>query len=298
MIDDNQTKVYDQTPTKQISNGVWRVEDHIGGFDSQGFNQILSSIEQSEIRTEYVFPEWIKQKYSQHQFKFDAEMMIRNNNLLAAVKYTNSNLATEFDNFLCCFNRSGHNGRQWLVESLHARGLFDPEYCSKGFELFIDQTDCSSTHEFKQQQIMHGVGAPMDVKNNLTELSPIILKSFLNLVSETVPESYVPFPTEKFLFPILNKRLWVAYAQPGYHKFIVDTLGFQLYDFLDYSFDSILDPHQRLATLLDKIEPYSKCTKQEWHTIHREATATIEHNYQWVTSGKFINRLRELNEVK
>lgn len=102
----------------------------------------------------------------------------------------------------------------------------------------------------------------------------------------------------KILFPILNKRLWIAYAQPGYHRFVADILGFRLHSFFDYSFDDIPHPQLRVSELMNVVKPYSTLSKHEWDKIYQEAKETIEYNYQWASSGKFINRLRELNEVK
>lgn len=86
---------------------------------------------------------------------------------------------------------------------MYANDLFNPEYCSKGFGLgtniFTNSRRNETIQDFKKQQIIHGAGAPMDVNTNLKELSPMILKSFLNVVSETVCESYVPFPTENLI---------------------------------------------------------------------------------------------------
>lgn len=289
--------IYGQTPTKQLNEGVWQLDDHLLGFDRQGHNQMLSSIESAEIRTEYILPDWVKQRYPQHTFKFDAELMIRNNHFINAIESDVEPASLMFDNFLCCFNRSLNAGRQWLVKELFERKLFNSKFCSKGFVIPQQKFD-AEIHNFLKLIVMQGTGNSVDVCSNLAELSPLISSSFINLVSETVPESYVPFPTEKFLFPVLNKRLWVAYAPPGYHEFLTDVLGFQLYDaFFDYSFDKITDPKQRLTTMLDEIEPYSKLSDRAWNSIYKALESTIEHNYHWAKTGQFINRLRSLNEV-
>lgn len=286
-----------QTPAQQLLKGVWQLDDHLYGFDCYGYNKMLSSIEAAEIRTEYILPDWVKQKYPQHIFKFDAELMIRNNHFMKAISVDLAPSSLSFDNFLCCFNRSLHPGRQWLIQELFRRKLFDSKFCSKGFVIPQQKFD-AIIHNFLKSIVMQGTSSSVDVCSNLADLSPLISSSFINVVSETAPESYVPFPTEKFLFPILNKRLWVAYAPPGYHKFLSDVLGFRLYDdFFDYSFDKIKDPEHRLISMLDEIEPYSKLSKNAWHSIYKALKPAIEHNYHWAKTGQFIERLRNLNEV-
>lgn len=297
-----------QSPITKIRDGVWQFEDHQNGFDCNGFfkvsgdrsgcEEIVNSTEPVEIHTEYILPSWVKQNYPQHTFKFDAELMIRNNHFEKAINYENIDQQLVFDNFLCCFNRSEHVGRHWLTEELFKRKLFSPDYCSKGFQIPNNHID-AQMHNFRKMIVEHGTNIDAsDVVSNLTELSPLIKPSFINLVSETLPENYVIFPTEKFLFPILNRRLWLAYAPPGYHKFLVETLGFQLYDdFFDYSFDAVEDPCTRLSTLLDSIEPFSKITKNAWYSIYKSLEPVIEYNYQWAKSGQFIDRLRALGEV-
>lgn len=289
--------VYNQTPVKKLNDGVWQLDDHLLGFDSQGYNKLISSIDPAEIHTEYVLPDWVKKNYPQHTFKFNAELMIKNNHLMQAIEFDNPTSLLTFNNFLCCFNRSHHPGREWVAKELFRRNLFDPKFCSKGFVIPQQKFD-ASIHNFLKQITIHGISSQVDVKSNLFELSPLISSSFINLVSETVPESYVPFPTEKFLFPVLNKRLWISYAQPRYHEFLTDVLGFQLYDaFFDYSFDKIKDPQQRLISMLDEIEPYSKLSNSAWRSIYKALEPVIEHNYHWAKTGQFIDRLRSLNEV-
>lgn len=278
--------------------GVVQCGDHLGGFDQHGFNQALDILEPAEIHVEYVLPDWIKQKYPQHTFKFDAELMIRNNHFEKAISYKDVKQPLVLDNFLCCFNRTGNVGRQWLVEELFKRGWFDPNYCSKCFQSPANHIDVK-LHNFRKAIICHSADiSETDALANLAELSPLIKSSFINLVSETVPENYVPFPTEKFLFPVLNHRLWLAYAPPGYHKFLSEILGFRLYDdFFDYSFDDILDPKERLNALLNSVEPFSTLTKKAWDSVYKVLEPAIEYNHQWATSGQFIDRIRNLNEV-
>lgn len=289
---------------RSLANGALEVGDHLGGFNFQGRSQFLDAHDPPELcaastlHVEYILPTWVKQKYPQYNFKFDADMMISQNHFEQAIGYNNQDRTLIFDNFLCCFNKSGHSGRQWLIQSLFLKDWFNPQYCSKDFVIPHTQFN-AKLHNFNKTTIVHGIKVdPANFQTNLADLSPIIKSSFLNLVSETVPESYVPFPTEKFLFPTLNRRLWIAYAQPGYYKFLTETLGFRLYDdFFDYSFDSIAHPQTRLSVLIDSIEPFSKLSNKAWCSIYKSLEAAIEYNYQWATSGQFIDRIRALNEV-
>ena len=298
MTEEEMQSLRDKFPSSQLSDGVLQLWDHIDGFDKDGNNQILPAFPPQEIHIEYLLPDWIKQKYPQHTLKFDANLFIKNSHFENALTHTASPDIVEIDNFLCCFNKHPHIGRQLLVESLILKGWFNPAYCSKWFK--ISGHKYSSHAEAAEKIIAHSAEDfhPMDFQTNLTALTPLVQASFLNIVSETIPESHIPFTTEKLLFPILNQRLWVAYAQPGYHKFVSEILGFRLYDnVFDYSFDTITDPPQRLAALIKSIEPYATLAKQDWHRIHKQMESTLEYNYQWATSGQFITQLRKLNEV-
>jgi hypothetical protein len=274
--------------------------DHLGGFDVYKNNDVLNSIKSgTTVRTEYLLDHQIKKLYPNINIKFDAKLMIQNNYLkkcLAPVSLPDK----EIKNFLCCFNYGYHVGREKLVVKLIELGWFDFEYCTKGFAL--DGYTSNSLHTslgvspFQQIRTIPSLSR-YDLKDNIKSLSPLIQKSFVQLVSETIPDSYVPFPTEKILFPIVNKTLWVAYAPPGYHTWIEKYFGFKRHTIFDYEFDQIQDPTVRLDTLVSMLSSFSAMSQDQWHEIYLKEKDIIEFNFDWAQSKKFIQHLEQFDEL-
>jgi hypothetical protein len=290
--------------------------DHLGGFDSQGNNEVLKLIPtNSTVHTEYLLPLSIKNLYPNIQIKFDAILMIKNNHLQSFSKST-SDINKKIENFVCSFNRSYHVGREYLVMELFNLGWFNFDYCTKGFELenspgnvktFCNATPFNlknlykehtkSTNFLKEIKLVSPERSD-DLEHNINSLSLKIQQSFVQIVSETMPESYVPFPTEKLLFPIVNKTLWVSYAQPGYHTWVTQHLGFKKHKIFDYEFDSIADPLLRLKALTNMLARFSTMSQSEWYDIYQQEKEVIEFNFDWAQSKKFIEHLKKFNEVR
>lgn len=276
-----------QWPTEIGINGEIRYHDHLSGFDSAGYNQILDRVPAgSTVYTEYNLPAHIKHLYPDINIQFDSQMLVRNNflNQYPAEYVPEPKTIT---NFVCCFNHSYHTGREYLVAKLIEQNWFDLDYCTKGFVL----DGYSDTVDAYQKTRIVSCTNKNDLDSNLRALSPMIQQSFVQIVSETIPHSYIPFVTEKMLFPISNKTLWLAYAQPGWYQQVEEFWGFRRYQSFDYSFDTIQDPIQRLDALIDAIRPYSTMTVAEWQTVYQQEQEIIEYNFEWARSKKFIEQL-------
>jgi hypothetical protein len=305
---------------KRINDSTVLARDHLGGFNSDYENNILDSIESgTTVYTEYIFSDVVKNQYPNLNLRFDAELMIRGNcleqlsNLAQTFIVDNRTFIPEVGNgrithFLCCFNRSAHVSREWAVSWLHHLNWFNPYYCSKHFP--IQHHFCHTHPDLKTQYQNHTFdqtflnsivmfdynGTSTDHRSHLQVLSPKIQQCFVQLVTETVSESYCPFPTEKFLYPILNKTLWVAYAQPGYHQFIEQHMGFKQYQTFDYEFDNIADPLNRLKAITDMLAPFAQLSRLDWHDIYLVEKDTMDHNLELIRTGSFVNKIRSFNE--
>jgi hypothetical protein len=185
--------------------------------------------------------------------------------------------------------------------------MFDPNFCSKHFsitpdELFrhlVDQKNIpitlSEANDFIKNIYNHGDSTDMAANSyairDLGDLSSIIKKSFITAVSETVADSYVPFPTEKICFPIVNKSLWIAYAQPNYYKFIEKYMNLKPYVGIDYSFDEILNPTQRLDAVIEELKRLRLLSDAEKESMYQSNQSIIDHNFTVLTSGEMIVNL-------
>ena len=111
-------------------------------------------------------------------------------------------------------------------------------------------------------------------------------------------DSYYPFVTEKFLYSIVNRGLFLGYAQPGWHKIIENNYGFRLYtNLFDYRFDSIINPIERLIELMTMISKFSKLTSAEWHDLYLLESESIEYNYDHYFSKSYLKSLKQFDNT-
>lgn len=286
------------------------------------------------IHTEYILDDQVKRKYPNLDIRFAAVTMIQGNNLLAVDRYArlvDQDLPTDVKvNFLSSFNKAANTGRIWLVLWLHDLGWFNDEYCSKHFEIvntpregwvwspipdevlylyskYIGNDYNLFTKKYTRNQFLKKIikfekiikfgNQQHTTSDDLKILAKLNQLSFVNLVAETGPTNSIPFPTEKSLFPVVHKTLWVAYAPPGHHKFMFEKFGFRPYQCFDYAFDQEPDPVERLGKLTLMLTKFSKMTPDQWQDIYNQEKETIEFNFEHVASGSFLTLIQQLNQI-
>lgn len=279
--------------------------DHFGGFDSVGNNTILTSINQYAKDkqknyvidiTQYVEPS-VKESYQYIDLKFCFDFQEKY--LWSKFKEYNMHPEIDYKNFVCSFNGNAHVSRKLLVSTIHKFGWFDPEYSSKNFVYtedsllghvndYVGEQDSfynkffsgkDSSSNFFQTPNSFG-NVKWNHSSNIYNLEHKLTKSFVHIVSESVATSYQPFITEKFLYSIVTRGLFVTYAQPGWHAHLEKYYGFKKYNKLfDYKFDSIQNPVQRLIELMTMLSKFSMLTPAEWYDLYLLEQDTIEYNY-------------------
>jgi len=310
-------------------NNLW-IRDHLGGFDINLESDVLNSAIQfakenniSTIEVGYVFSDYFSRRYGIN-FSYRQELVGGNGweELTAYTRHPGIN----YNNFICSFNGSNHVSRQLLSSMLENRGYFDPHYSSKNFtsstdkiighlnnlDLTEDEIELydkffKNTNEFNDTVYSFGHSRDADGKfhddfghsNNIYNLESKLTQSFVHIVSETMATSYYPFVTEKFLYSIVTRGLFVAYAQPGWHTHIEKYYGFKLYDkIFDYSFDSIQNPVKRLIKLIEMISKFSKLSVDDWRDLYFVLeNDTIEYNYNHYFSGNYLEHLKQFDTV-
>jgi len=284
--------------------------DHLGGFDSNLHNTKLERINnfakhKNKIVDLYVsnfMDVSVTKKYSNLTFKLSVFPGLK--------QFFDYNIHPnlEYKNFICSFNGTPHVGRKFLVCALKKFGFFNPEYCSKNFALSkhnidghlndfvadktayynkffsIDEDFLKSIYSFGHVRFDH--------KTNIYNLESKLTQSFLHIVSETLPTSYVPLISEKFLYSVITRGLFLAYAQPGWHGHLEKCYGFKKYVHLfDYGFDSVQNPVERLIALLTMVSKYSNLSVHDWHDLYLLESDTVEFNYDWYFSKDWLKKL-------
>ena len=286
------------------------VGDHLGGFDENLTNFLLDHLSTGAtnnciVWADQIFNANVRANYPNLKFKLNFP-----NWLWKSLADYNIHPNIQYKNFICSFNGSAHISRKLLVSILKKFGYFDPAYSSKNFcysveilsghinnyvptqesfynKFFISDTSenfFQSTNSFGHVRFTHN--------QNIYNLESKLTESFLHIVSETMATSYQPFVTEKFLYSVVTRGLFLAYAQPGWHKHIEKYYGFKLYTKLfNYNFDSIQNPVERLVELMTMISKFSYLSPIDWRDLYLLEQDTIEYNYNHYFSGNYLKSL-------
>lgn len=287
------------------------IVDQMGGFNIDLTCKLLDKLNAQnyckKIYTQYITSDF-KHNYPMLDISFSAELQ-NDINLRHFVKY-NVHPRNEFNNFICSFNGAPHTSRKMLVSALHKFGYFNSSVCSKNMQFSSDTLtgnisdfclDNAAYYDkffsFDEEFIntIYTFGhTRFDHANNIYNLEDKLTQSFLHIVSETLATSYVPFVTEKFLYSIVTRGLFLSYAQPGWHAHVSKYYGFKLYTKLfDYRFDSIQNPVERLIELLTMVSKYKTLSKDDWRDLYLMEQDTIEYNYDHYFSGGHLTKLQE-----
>ena len=293
------------------------LKDHHKGYDKDLRNVLFDKIKsrQHTIITHTVIDEQVKKNYPHLHFKFSADMQDKLN--LGHFKNYKKHPIINYNNFVCSFNGTNHVSRHLLSSILENQGYFNPHYSSKNFAInedkilghlnYLDLTEneielydkfFKSTDEFNNTVYSFG-HARFAHADNIYNLDNKITQCFLHIVSETMATSHHPFVTEKFLYSIVTRGLFVCYAQPGWHAHIKKYYGFKLYDkIFDYSFDCIQNPVKRLIKLIEMISKFSKLSADDWRSLyHVLEKDTVEYNYDHYFSGNYFRHMKQFDKT-
>jgi hypothetical protein len=304
------------TNTADIPDRFW-FNDHFGGYDRDLYNPVLRSIDDLaakrhsyfEFLHHQILDDRIRKKYPSIKFHYSPQMMY--DTLLRHFENYHVHPEIKFQNFVCSFNGSPHVSRKLLAAVLHRFEWFDPDYCSKNFCHDVDAIDGHladyvgpDEHQFYRKFFIGDRSSEFFDKiysfghdqyrhsSNIYRLEHLLTKSFLHIVSETVATSYYPHVTEKFLYSVITRGLFVAYAQPGWHEHLSRCYGFRQYQkIFDYRFDSISNPIERLVEMMCMIAKFSVLSSDDWRDLYEMERDTIEYNYDHYFSGQYLRQL-------
>jgi hypothetical protein len=290
--------------------------DHIYGFDKNFDNAILGEIQKNlnntghmiNVLCGYILTNNIKNKYPNLSLDYCIDKKYQS--MYSKFNDYNIHPAINYKNFICSFNGSSHVSRKLLVSILQKFGHFNPEYCSKNFSYPIDTLDghlsdyineslpfyrkffiSENSKEFFQTIYSFG-HQRFEHSKNIYNLESKLTESFLHIVSETMATGYYPFVTEKFLYSIVTRGLFLAYAQPGWHDHVEKYYGFKKYTKLfDYRFDTIQNPIERLLELITMISKFDQLSPAEWHDLYLLELDTVEYNYDHYFSRDYLTCL-------
>lgn len=306
----------------EIKNGIASISDHLNGFDIDYRSSVLEQIIDiardkniNQIVTAYILDDKIQLRYPDIHFSFNLSNVGGYGWERMHKRYT-QHPPINYNNFICSFNGSDHVSRKLLVAILERFGYFTTNYCSKNFVFTRDKLDghivdyvgdqynfyCKFFIADDSDAFFDTVNSFGHIRfehaNNIYNLENKLTESFLHVVSETMATSSVPFVTEKFLYSVVTRGLFLAYAQPGWHDHVEKHYGFKRYTKLfDYHFDSIQNPVERLVELMTMISKFSVLSSADWKDLYQLETDTIEYNHAHYFSGDYLKYLQNFTNT-
>ena len=293
------------------------LEDHLSGFDQHFFNPILSKLDaycknnNTVVYYHQLIESDVIKKYPNLRLKFNLPAHIKRNLWQAFNDYT-QHPEIHYKNFICSFNGGDHISRKLMVAILKQFDYFNSEYSSKNFVFTVDKIDGHLTDYVYDQNRFYRkffIAADSDTffntvnsfghvrfnhAQNIYNLELKLTESFLHIVSESMATSYVPFVTEKFLYSIVTRGLFLTYAQPGWHDHVEKYYGFKRYTKLfDYRFDNIINPVERLVELMTMVGKFKFLSSDDWTELYQIEQETIEYNYDHYFSGGYLECLKK-----
>lgn len=293
--------------TNALNHGSIMLQDHMGGFSDDLGNPLLALLTNhkynGDVLIEYKITPELQSRWGDLNLVYDIET--KESIIFSKLKNHNVHPPIDYVNFLCNFNGSAHVSRQLLSSMLFKVGLFDVNYCSKNFkascndvESHLNNYNLTSDEVRLYRKFITGDSMFNDTVysfdydrfahlDNIQVLEERITSSFIHIISETMADSYYPFVTEKFLYSVVTRGLFIAYAQHGWHSHLEDYYGFKKYDkIFDYSFDDIKNPIKRLVAMIEMISKFKSLDSDELLDLYLMERDTIEYNYNlYFSSG-------------
>lgn len=298
------------------------LHDHLGGFDKNYRNPFYDRIHSRAtedgvrpvIKYTQFLPTEVQEQYPNLDIKFWLNPFQRQN-LAQFMSYRCPPLVN-YQNFICSFNGIGHVSRQFLTAALGQRRWFNARTCSKNFRMTVDSLDGHLQHYAGDNERLlrkffiyencdelfrseHTFGHNRsDHRTNVENLSGIITSCFVNVVSETVATSYASFVTEKCLYSVTTRGLFVGYAPLHWHRDLEKYYGILPYNkIFNYAFDSVTNPVERLVELCGMLSKFERLSKADLTDLYDMERDTIEHNYDQYYSGAFLKRINDADYI-
>jgi hypothetical protein len=305
-----------ETLQKELSNleSTVIMQDHMGGFDCNMHNPMLGLLNDYALANNriysvyqsYILTPEVKKNYPGLNLHYKS-VHGHGNYFNSLVNYK-IHPEIKYKNFLCSFNGSPHVSRKLLVSILNKFGFFNPDYSTKNISFTATELDGHLTEWVYNKQRFYNCFfmnqdsfypqiysynySSIDHIKNVRSLENRLTESFLHIVSESHATGYYPFFTEKFLYSIVTRGLFLSYAQPKWHEHLERYCGFRLYrNLFNYDFDVIINPVDRLIELMCMISKFSQLSRDDWHSLYDLESENIEYNHDHYRSGNFIKQL-------
>jgi hypothetical protein len=160
--------------------------------------------------------------------------------------------------------------RQRLSEILHRRAKAYMGDTQNGIVL---ETNSSSSLVNSQLTLRGGTWYPVADRYYNT--------SYVSVYVETLTQNNeVRCVTEKSFDPLMKGNFILPFGYPGLIRDIRESYGFKLPNWIDYSYDDILDPEERFQAFLVSLDDLLKKDLKDLHRLYLEDKHILLHNRQ------------------
>ena len=298
-----------QLPTEFI------LTEHANGFGPNGENSLYRALDlhaqatnqRYTVYVDQLYSDAVKEAYQNIEFVFSADAF-KQHSQWSAFKEYDVHPDINHKNFVCSFNGSGQAGRLLFTAALDRFGYFNPKYSTKNFAYTAIDIDnlvaeytgpqanfyrkffITPTADDLGQTVISHRYQPFEHAENIFNLEYKLAESFVHVIGESQAVTACPIVTEKFLYSVVTRGLFVAYAQPGWHAHLEKHYGFKKYTkIFDYRFDTMENPVERLVELLTMLGKFKNLTTADWYDLYQMEQDTIEFNYRHYHSQQYLN---------
>lgn len=175
-----------------------------------------------------------------------------------------------------------------LDTALH--GTVAHELDSEHSQLSLASKQLIRQHIQQARYLDRAGGASGDISADFGYQEFKLWKSGLwHVVTETVFYHDKLHLTEKVFKPIVAQRPFILAAAPGNLAYL-RSYGFHTFDrWIDESYDSIVDPDQRLQAIVDQVKKICCLSQQQQKTMHAEMLSVLQHNF-----NHFFNQFKHI----
>lgn len=196
-----------------------------------------------------------------------------------SVRLNLKKLFSENSNWLCYISFKSYESINDAEESKnnHLIGMRDDPLNQYSFDPI--------TFNFKHSAlgVFSGITAlPID-NNNVWSQSNLIhsyfyQNTYLSIYGESIENDGI-YVTEKTYAPLINGHFILPFAAGGFINYMKNR-GFVLPDFIDYSYDAIINKDQRLEAYLTEVTRLMNIPLDEWHKLYIKNIDMIHYNRQ------------------
>ena len=114
-------------------------------------------------------------------------------------------------------------------------------------------------------------------------------RSAIEVVLETLFDDSRLHLTEKTLRPIACGKPFIMVSTPGVLKYLQDY-GFETFhEYIDESYDNILDPLERLQSIVKSMKEISNLSKSDKSNLYQQLHCIAQRNKKWFWSDDFAH---------